>query len=232
MARPKLLLFDIDGTMLRTTGVGRRTIEQVLSDLCERPINTNPVLFSGKTDPQILRDVMQENGVPKEDVEAILPTAMAAYVEAALPFLIPENIIRFAGVPELLDLLAPRPGLHLGVLTGNLEPTAYGKLEAAAIDHFFPFGSFGSDSANRNDLLPIALERARAHTQQSFEMQDVILIGDTEHDVRCARAHGATIACVCTGHFDRPTLAALEPDVLLDDLRDAALFMRDVLGEA
>lgn len=218
--------------MLRTTGVGRNTIEEVLSDLCQRPIRTDPVSFSGKTDPQILRDVMQENGVPADEAEALLPEALEAYVEAALPSLVPENIIRFAGVPELLDLLAPMPDIHLGVLTGNLQPTAYRKLEAASIDHHFPFGSFGSDSANRNDLLPIALERAQAHTAHPFTMQDVVIIGDTEHDVRCARAHGAFIACVCTGHFDRPTLAAHQPDVILDDLRDAPLFLRDVLGQA
>jgi phosphoglycolate phosphatase-like HAD superfamily hydrolase len=225
----KLLLFDIDGTLLRTHGVGRRSIETALTQLSGQPITTDGIHFSGKTDPQILREILANNEVPAEARAALIEQAMAAYVDIARRLLSPKRVTVMPGVDALLAHLAARNDVTLGLLTGNLEPTAYLKLEAASLAHHFPFGAFGSDDADRYRLPPVAVERARQHTGHDFVGRDVVIIGDTEHDVRCGRGIGAFSVAVCTGRYDRAALARHDPDVLFDDLRDAETFFRLVV---
>ena len=228
----KLLLFDIDGTMLRTNGVGRRSITAVLERLANRPISTDPVSFSGKTDPQILREVLAANGVPDDEIEDLLPEALKAYVETATPFLTPENIVVLPGVPALIARLAAEDGVQLALLTGNLEATALTKVEAAGLSAYFGFGAYGSDDADRNALPAIAVDRAHDHTGTRYEGAAVVVVGDTEHDIRCSRTIGASCVAVCTGHFGRADLSAHAPDLLLDDLTDADGFVQYVTAAA
>lgn len=225
----KLLLFDIDGTLLRTHGVGRRSIETVLSDLSGHPITTDGIPFSGKTDPQILREILEQNQLHAEVIGNLVEQAQAAYIQMSRRLLSPERVTLMPGVEGLIPRLAARDDVQLGLLTGNLEPTAYLKLEAAALAHHFPFGAFGSDEADRYRLPPVAVERAFQHTGRSFAGRDVVIIGDTEHDVRCGRGIGAFSVAVCTGRYDRPALARHDPDVLLDDLSDVDAFIRLVV---
>ncbi|ARA91716.1 MAG: HAD family hydrolase [Bacteroidetes bacterium] len=227
----KLLLFDIDGTMLTTQGVGRQAVERALSTLTGEPVSAQGIPFSGKTDPQILREVLLAHGLT--DVPApLLQEAVALYVEAMHELLVPERVRLLDGVRPLLEHLQTRPDVHLALLTGNVEPMAYLKLRAVGLDHHFAFGAFGSDHADRAELPPIAIRRARAHTGHTFHGPDVVIIGDTEHDICCGRGVGAFSVAVCTGHFSRDHLATFGPDVLLDDLRDPALFVRHVMHRA
>jgi len=224
----KLLLFDIDGTLLHANGTGRTAVEQALSDLCGCPISTESVVFSGKTDPQIMREILEANGV--EHTPSLVDDALSVYEATAHATFDPDAVDRLPGTAHLLDRLASLGTLYLGLLTGNIESIAYKKLTAVALDHHFAFGAFGSDHADRRRLPSVAVQRAKHHTGRTFREGDVAIIGDTEHDIRCGQGIGAFSVAVCTGRFTRHELAPHEPDVLLDDLSDADAFISAVLG--
>jgi phosphoglycolate phosphatase len=226
----KLLLFDIDGTMILTHGIGRRSVELALSEVANRPIDSTPVSFSGKTDPQILQEVYQANGLDGASQNGLLDAALDRYSYYLKRHLRPERVEVLPGFPDLLDTLAERDDVVLGLLTGNLEPLAYLKLEAVGLADYFPFGAFGSDNADRYKLPAVAAERAKEHAGHDFRGTDVVIIGDTEHDIGCGRGAGAYCVAVCTGRFDRACLSAHGADVLFDDLSDTESFLQVVLG--
>lgn len=224
----KLLLFDIDGTLLTANGTGRTSIESALSRQFGHPVTTDAVSFSGKTDPQIMAEVLQQNGI--EPTEAHIATALATYQEIAHAALSERDVSVLPGVEELVDGLARHEGVHLGIVTGNVERMAYRKLQAARLDTFFPFGAFGSDHADRNRLPPLAIDRAATHTGRRFDGADVVIVGDTARDIECGARAGAYVVGVCTGHYSRADLAPHGPDLLLDDLRDCDGFVEQVVG--
>ena len=226
----KLLLFDIDGTLLHTDGVGRAAVEHALAEVCGAPVSTDGVRFSGKTDPQIMRQILEASEVP--DAEALLPRVLEAYAAAVEEALRPKHVTVLPGVKKLLDELAGVPNAQLALLTGNLERTAALKLRAAGLEDYFPFGAFGSDHGDREQLPAVAVQRAEARTGRVFEGRDVVIIGDTEHDIRCGRSLGVFSVAVCTGRYARADLACHTPDLLLDDLSDGAAFRRRVLNGA
>ncbi len=226
----KLLLFDIDGTILKTDGLGRRLLEDMLARLCGRPISAEQVSFSGKTDPQIVREILMRNGFSASEADALAPEALAAYVETARKAIAPRHIEVLPGVHDLIDHLATRDDVQLALLTGNHEVTAYCKVEAAGLGGFFPFGAFGSDHADRAELPPIAVRRAYDHTGHTYAGKDVVIIGDSVNDVWCGRGIGAFAVAVCTGFTDRATLAAQSPNLLLDNLCDPDLFLHHVMN--
>jgi len=227
----KLLLFDIDGTIL-TTHIGRQSIDQTLTRLCGRPISSEHVSFSGKTDPQIVQEILLDNGLSAPKAAALIPEVLEAYVETARQTIVPHRIEVLPGVRDLIDHLAAQDTVQLALLTGNLDVTAYLKLEAVGLAGYFPFGAFGSDHADRAELPSIAVRRAYAHTGRSYTGKDIVIIGDSENDVRCGRGVGAFAVAVATGRVSRAALAAQSPDVLLDDLCDRAFFMRNVVNHA
>ncbi len=226
----KLLLFDIDGTILKAHGLGRRLIEDELTRLCGRPISAEQVSFSGKTDPQIIQEILLRNGLSASEAAAVAPEAIAAYVAVAHHSIAPDRIEVLPGVRTLIDRLEGQENVQLALLTGNHHITAYLKLEAAGLASHFPFGAFGSDHADRAELPAVAVQRAYAHTGHTFTGKDVVIIGDSENDVRCGRGIGAFAVAVCTGFTERATLAAQSPDLLLDDLSDPDFFLHHVMN--
>lgn len=224
----KLLLFDIDGTLLHANGSGRQAVERALSDLCGCRISTRDVRFSGKTDPQIMRDILLSNGLAPDRSPTLVDEALDAYEEIALRSLRPDDVEVLPGVTALLERLATTAHIQLALLTGNIESMAYRKLEAVDLDGYFEFGAFGSDHADRNALPAVALRRALRHTGRAFTGPDTVIIGDTAHDIVCSRSIGALAIGVCTGRYARTDLAPHNPDVLLDDLSDPAAFLRHV----
>ena len=225
----KLLLFDIDGTILHTH-IGRATIDQTLTRLCGRPISSEEVSFSGKTDPQIVQEILLKNGLTAPEAAVLVPQALEAYVETARRAIVPHRIEVLPGVHGLIAHLAAQETVQLGLLTGNLEVTAYLKLEAVGLAGYFPFGAFGSDHADRTELPPIAVRRAHAHTGRTYTGKDVVIIGDSENDVLCGRGIGVFAVAVATGRVSRAALAAHSPDLLLDDLCNHEFFMRKVVN--
>lgn len=216
----KLVLFDIDGTILLTNKSGRRSLERALEQVLGRTVSTSGIDFAGKTDRQILREIMAAAGIDASQGNGTLARIETVYQDEMNRLLDPDDVLILPGVRPLLETLGRRPNVQLALLTGNLEPMAYLKLEAAGLDSYFPFGAFGSDDEDRNKLPAVALARAYAHTGRSFAPESVFIIGDTVHDVTCSRSIGCRTVIVCTGTYSRQELELHAPDLLLDDLSD------------
>lgn len=225
----KLLLFDIDGTILRANGTGRVAIENALSELCQQPISTDAVMFSGKTDPQIMREILEANDL--DPTPSLVDEALAVYEAVATEGVSPSDITLLPGVADLLERLDQRDDVTLGLLTGNIRPMAYQKLDAVKQGRYFPFGAFGSDHAERSQLPAIALERAHEHASHAFSGRDVAIIGDTPNDIQCGEGIGAFSVGVCTGHYDRSDLAPHEPNALLENLQSTEAFVQQVVDQ-
>ena len=216
----KLILFDIDGTLLTSIGTGRNAVLEAMENVCGRPIAVDGVQFAGRTDPAIIRDILARNEIRGEEVERLLPQVLDAYISSLMRILTPSSVRIFPGVMNLVRNLHSSENLVLGLLTGNLRETAYLKLHAAGLGSFFRFGAFGSDRELRNDLPEVAAERALSITGLRFTPEKTIVIGDTPHDFECGRVHGAHCIGVSTGTFNRDELAEHGPDLLMDDFTD------------
>ncbi|MGE5276174.1 MAG: HAD family hydrolase [Acidobacteriota bacterium] len=230
----RLVLFDIDGTLL---SAGRAARDSVLAALARvygwRADPDAPKRgkydFSGKTDPQIVRELVIE-AVGPALCEQNLEQALASYLEELRQRLSPESVVPKPGIPELLRNLAADPRVTLALLTGNVEAGARLKLEPPGFNGYFPFGAFGSDSADRYELPPLAVERARRRSGRQFLGKSVVIIGDSVHDVACGRPLGVRTVAVATGPTPAERLAAERPDALLPDFSDLEAAMEAILG--
>ena len=223
-----LLLFDIDGTLVRVNGAGRRAVESALSDVVGTDLTTDGVQFSGKTDPQIVRDIFVANDVAVTD--DLVHEAVSVYAEVAVDALQPSDVTALPGAADLVDALSHHADVFLGLLTGNVRSMAHRKLDVVALADYFGFGAYGSDHADRNRLPEVALERARAHTGRTFTGSNTTIIGDTVRDIACGRFAGARCVGVATGSASRDELQEAGPDVLFDRLPDADAFRHRVLA--
>lgn len=222
-----LLLFDIDGTLVRINGTGRRAIERSLSSLTERPISTEEISFSGRTDPDIFEAILAKNDLAP--TKAAIATAIDSYVETMQGALTTADVELLPGVRSLLSHLHTHPTVQLGLVTGNVEPIALKKLSVHDLAQYFPVGAFGSDHRDRNQLPDLATRRASAHAGVSFRPEtQAIVIGDTPHDIECARAVGARVMAVCTGRHGRNELSSHAPDFLHDTLPTADSFLKQL----
>ena len=216
----KLVLFDIDGTLVDSGKQPRRAFAEALLEVYGAAGDVYTYEFSGKTDPRIMLDLLVGAGRSRDEVVAWLPAARDAYLDRLDAILERERMRLLPGLPALLDALAGRRDVTLGLLTGNFERGAKIKLSRFGIDHYFAFGSFGDDQFDRNDLPPVALERARAVLGRRFDPADAVIVGDSLLDIECARAHGLKCLAVATGWTSSEKLAAAGPDWLVDDLTD------------
>ena len=229
---PRLVLFDIDGTLVSSRGgIGRMAISRVMTDLHGSAVEVTTEECAGKPDPQIVRGVLTRLGYGPADVLRLLPEVVSRYLDR-LEETYSEQAGAYCheGALELVDLLAARQDVTLGLLTGNIERGARIKLEPFGLNPRFPFGAYGSDRENRLELGPIAVERARQHTGKEFRGKDIVVIGDTVHDVRCARPVGGTAVAVATGPVSRHVLAAEGPDFLCDSLAPTPALLKAILG--
>jgi len=217
----RIVLFDIDGTLCETAGAGRRAFVRAASDVLGCSIDGSGIDFAGRTDLAILHDILSLCGVPAGD-PALGDSVLEAYLHRLDEELQtgPKGRV-YPGVPELLEKLGADPDFAVGLLTGNIEPAAHRKLAEFGIARAFRFGAFGNDHSDRNRLVPIARRRAADLLGPSAEDAAIAVIGDTPHDIRCARAGGAAAVAVATGFADVETLARHAPDALLTDLSRA-----------
>lgn len=225
-----LLLFDIDGTLIQVNGAGRTALSRALSSLTNQPISTDGVTFSGRTDPAIFQAVLSHNDLPT--TEYAVQEAIDAYVATMRDSLTSEDVNVLPGVRSLLSTLQARPDVHLGLVTGNVEPIAYEKLARSDLEEYFSVGAFGSDHANRSHLPRLATRRAADHTGHPLRPEEhAVVIGDTAHDIQCARAASARVVAVCTGRYNRDELSQHDPDLLLDSLPEPSTFLRQILDD-
>jgi phosphoglycolate phosphatase-like HAD superfamily hydrolase len=231
----RLVLFDIDGTILLTDGAGRRAIGRALTDLAGTTGPLGDHRFDGKTDPQIVRELLSLAGHPDAETPERVRAVCDRYLELLeLELARPSQETRvMAGVHELLAALAGAEAagdVLVGLLTGNLERGAALKLRSAGIDASrFAVGAYGSDAPHRPELPAIARRRAEALTGRSIAGAEVIVIGDTPDDVACARPIGARTLAVATGRYDVSALAAAGATHVFADLSDTAAVLDALL---
>jgi len=224
----KLLLFDIDGTLLSTDGAGRRAIHRALIDRAGTPGVLPGYRLDGKTDPQIVRELLAQGGHASPEDRALIEEICTYYVTHLGEELERPGCVTRAlpGVPALLAALAPREEageVMVGLLTGNVVGGATLKLKAAGIGlERFTVGAFGLDGQQRPDLPPVALARASAHLGRPVLGADTWIIGDTPADVACGRPVGARALAVATGSYGVADLEATGAELVFADLSDTA----------
>jgi phosphoglycolate phosphatase len=226
----KLVLFDIDGTLVLTGRAGVRAMNRACKEIIGHTDALDGIAVAGRTDWVILHDALRAIG--HEMDEDLFGRLRDRYVT----LLRDEILLRgegvkaiMPGVQELLDTLQSRPDVFLALLTGNFEQGARIKLEHFNLWHYFKCGAFGDDASDRNALVPFALERARSCGLEAVAADAVFVVGDTPHDVACARAVGAVPIGVATGSFSVADLRASGAEIVFADLSDTAAFL-NVIG--
>jgi phosphoglycolate phosphatase-like HAD superfamily hydrolase len=216
MPAKRLLLWDIDGTLITTGAAGQQAIVRATAEQFGGDGNLEGVEIAGRTDLAIAHQVLRKYEAPVTDENA------RAFLDIYLRILAEELPRRqgrvLPGICELLERLASQPDTTLGLLTGNLKRGAKLKLEHYDLWRFFTFGGFADDHHDRNELGAFALSRALEGTGVKFAGPQVDVIGDTGHDIACGKAFGARTIAVATGSWSREQLAAHQPDFLFDDL--------------
>lgn len=216
-----LVLFDIDGTLLETQRAGARAMLAAARDLFGVTFTLDGVEIAGRLDPLIWHDAARLNGI--DDPDAHHDVFRRTYAERLTRQLAQEQTaLLLPGVRMLVEALVER-GVGLGVLTGNYPETGRLKLEAAGLDPaIFLVGVWGNDGASRRDLPPVAMTLHEETTGRPIHGSQVLIIGDTPHDIDCARVNGCHSIAVATGGFDRQELLPHGADMVLDDLNDTA----------
>ncbi|HEY0593150.1 MAG TPA: HAD family hydrolase [Thermoanaerobaculia bacterium] len=217
---PRLVLFDIDGTLVLDDGAARESFASALHDVYGFIDDLSWFDFSGKTDPQIAYEVLSHHGWDRDEIGEGLPALWIHYVGGLRQRLTRDRQTVLAGVRALLERLAPIPEITLGLLTGNIEPGARVKLAPWDLNRYFGFGAFGSDASDRTELPPIAVKRAREETGRRFSRRDVVIIGDSVWDVRCGVPHEATTIAVASGKTPAEVLRAERPDHFFTSLAE------------
>jgi phosphoglycolate phosphatase len=223
----KLVLFDIDGTLVLTGGAGLRAMNRACEELVGHSRALEGIPVAGRTDRIILADVMERLGRPLDnDLLASLRDRYVARLEEEIQHAGHGVKAVLPGVQGLLDRLATRDDVVLGLVTGNFEAGARIKLGHFDLWKYFRCGAFADDAADRNHLVPFAVDRARDCGLVEGPANHVVVVGDTPHDVECAKVTGAVAVGVATGPFSAGDLEASGADVVFQDLRDAEAFER------
>ena len=216
---PKLLLFDIDGTLLSAQGAPRKAMSIVL----ERRYNSfnydHEYDFSGRTDPQIVEHLLQHDNRPFSDV-LIKQILNEFCIELEKEIYLGKKPVLHPGVRELISSLEQNDDVFLGLVTGNVSTGAQIKLESAGLDNSFSVGGYGDDSKDRNSLPPIAQKRAEMKFRKKFYNNDTWIIGDSIYDIECAKNNDLRCLAVSTGKTSKEKLATAKPEFLVDNFCD------------
>lgn len=221
----RLVLFDIDGTLLWSDGAGRRSMTAALSEAIGSA-GPPEYRYDGKTDPQIVRDLMTMAGCALDTIADRIPPLIERYVTLLTEELRDRRLKLFAGVAELIEAVDAADDMSLGLLTGNVRAGAELKLRAAGLDFArFRIGAFGSDHADRPALPAIARQRAREVLGVDLPGDRMVVIGDTPADIDCGRGIGARAIAVATGHYGVEELARHYPAAVFATLEDTDAVM-------
>ena len=217
----RLVLFDIDGTILTSNGAASRAFRSALEEVFGTSGPQQGYSFAGRTDPQIAHDLLAMAGIDEATIQAGLPRALDLYLEGLAAEFKSVTATVYPGVVEVLERLHTVDDAIIGLLTGNIAGGARLKLEAAAIDFDrFRVGAYGSDHRERSALPAIAVDRAEASFGHRFEGKSVVIIGDTPADISCGEQLGVRSIAVATGTYSAEELEPCGPDHLFDDLTD------------
>ena len=229
----RLVLFDIDGTLVNSLGAGKAALESAMMSVYGE---TGPIAsfdFHGRTDPAIVRGLLSAVGWPDADIEAGFDATWEAYLAALDRELIERDgrVHPLPGVKRLLAAVEEDSRFAPGLVTGNMEGGATRKLEAAGLAGRFAFGAYGSDSEWREDLPPLARERAQGTYGRLFDLETAVVVGDTPEDIRCARANGARALAVSTGRHSVEELREHGPDAVFENLSETSRVVKMLADE-
>jgi len=217
----RLVLFDIDGTILDSGGTAAVAFRAALLEVFGTSPRRSGYSFGGKTDPQIATDLLSHGGIATETISAGLPQLWENYLNRLRMECVPERVSVYPGVENLLARLRQDSEAVLGLLTGNLQEGARIKLTAAGLEYDqFVTGAFGSDDADRRNLPAIATERAERMVGRRFSGKEIVVIGDTPHDISCGAHLGVRTIAVATGSFGEEELRECTPDYLFTSLEE------------
>ena len=228
----KVVLFDIDGTILRTDGAGRRSMEHALFTVFGA--HGDPAYrYDGKTDRQITREQMRSAGVSDEVIDARMDDVFALYAERLALELASgaEQAVLLAGIPPLLDALGAREEVTMGLLTGNIEAGARQKIRAVNLAwEQFLVNAFGSDHEHRPMLPAVAQRRAEALLGREIPGDRMVIIGDTPADIHCGRSLNVRAIGVATGRYSVDELAEHDPAAVFASLADTDAVVEAILA--
>jgi phosphoglycolate phosphatase-like HAD superfamily hydrolase len=229
----RLVLFDIDGTLLSAGGSGRRAINAAFEEFFGWSVPAD-YWFDGKTDRQIVRELMRAEGHDDAAIDGHMDAVLARYLvylgEALVDPAHPPRL--YPGVAALLEGLEARDDVVVGLLTGNVRPGAHAKLSAVGLDPArFVIGAFGSDHERRPELPHVAQRRARETLGLDVAGPAMVVIGDTPDDIACSRGIGARAIAVATGRFTPTELEAHAPSAVFRDLSDTGQVMAAIMGD-
>jgi phosphoglycolate phosphatase len=217
----RLLLFDIDGTLITAGGVGRRAFARALREVYGTDGSLETYDTRGKTDPRIVVDVLRAARVDERTIHAGLEACFALYARELEALIGTGDCVRvLPGMGAVVHALGTRADTVVGLLTGNIAAGAELKLRPTGLWPWFRVGAFGSDHIDRRRLPAVARDRLRERLGHQLPFDRVTIIGDTPHDIDCARACGAVAIAVATGRYARQELVAHAPDLLFDDFAD------------
>jgi phosphoglycolate phosphatase len=215
----KLVLFDIDGTLLISKGLGREAKFHAILEVFGKETQARTFPFGGKTDWQLLNELLSEHGIAPEEIADKLNEYQEAFAQRMADLANNYTASVLPGAFDLVHAMRDREDTIVGLVTGNTEKTTPIKLRLAGFDpDWFVVGAFGNESDNRNDLPKLALSRAIEYSGKQIQPHDVYVIGDTLADLECARALGAVAVIVLTGFEDPEALRDGKPDYLLPNL--------------
>lgn len=244
----RLILFDIDGTLIDSGEAGTRSLNLAFEEVLAVKHAFGGISMAGKTDIQIIREALDKFGFKTE--EKTVGQILKAYTAHLLVEMNNDRKHIKPGINDILERLSGKRNCVIGLLTGNIEDGAKIKLDAFGLTGYFnlsndlqdfsshegsdaeppplslmPFGAFGSDNEDRNKLLPIAVSRFKAFSGRTVAYEDCVVIGDTPFDVQCAKPYGATVVAVATGPYPAEHLRMTEADMVLGSLSDSEAFM-------
>ncbi|MCH8494726.1 MAG: HAD family hydrolase [Balneolales bacterium] len=223
MTKNKLILFDIDGTLLSVESRNMRLlIAKLFDELNINETEHESVSFAGRTDKAIFSDLLGK----KATASGLFDEVKQRYIDLLDEQMQEAWIEVHEGAREAIEWCIERQ-LPYGLLTGNFEQAAYIKLRKAGLDSYFQFGAFGCDQADRNQLPGIAHRKAEHHFERHFQPEDLIIIGDTPNDIGCAQYYGARSIGITTGPYTETSLRSHNPDTVISSLKEPNSWLSD-----
>lgn len=228
MSDRRLLLFDIDGTLITSGGAGERALRDAMASRFGVEEDLKGIILAGATDAKIAIALLEKHNLEPSlaNVAALLDEYLG-HLESRMPR---HNGRVLPGMTDLLEALTKRPEAVLALLTGNVARGAQIKLTHYGVWHHFEFGAFADDHPDRNELGKFARARALERHGIEFSPEKIFVIGDTPRDIECGRAIGAKTVAIATGHYSFDELASHAPDFLFADFSDTDRVLECLLG--